>query len=235
MYFDVTRHVCNVSCCEGDQFQLWHTHERECIHRCDVRLTSTEPVLCRQILHECPSSLSQSRCRDPSHLGRCGSFCSSSYSPFFVFFFRFVLQFYRVVAHWRDEVLALYRSRQLCEFALAVDHLQVLNVVPDVGGALQREGVVRVWIRRRRGRRRNHFWVIVYSSFLNAYRIISLVFEIWPYTTFLLLYLIKSADFCIYICAFWSQHVANKLAQEPQKTGNVKDRSINTCWEHPTR
>lgn len=69
-------------------------------------------------------------------------------------FFRFVLQFYRVLAHSQDEALALYRSRQLCEFALAVDHLQVLDVVPDVGGALQREGVVRVWIRRRR---RNHF------------------------------------------------------------------------------
>lgn len=55
-------------------------HTWKCIHRCDVRVTSTEPVL-----HECPSSLNQSPCRDPSYLDRCGSFCSSSYSPFFCF------------------------------------------------------------------------------------------------------------------------------------------------------
>ena len=119
MYFDVTRHVCNVSCCEGDQFQLWHTHERECIHRCDVRLTSTEPVLCRQILHECPSSLSQSRCRDPSHLGRCGSFCSSSYSPFFVFFFFFqiratVLQSRGALAGWSPSTLSFSTAVWVC-------------------------------------------------------------------------------------------------------------------------
>lgn len=45
-------------------------------------------------------------------------------------------------------VLALHRPRQLCEFALVVDHLQVLDIVADVAGAPQRESVVRVWVRR---------------------------------------------------------------------------------------
>lgn len=39
-------------------------------------------------------------------------------------------------------VLSFYRSRQLREPALVVDHLQVLNVVSDVAGTPQREAVV---------------------------------------------------------------------------------------------
>lgn len=137
---DVTQHVCNVS---------WRTH-----------MKMYTPVWCKSHEHRTGpawmSKLLESESLQRSFLFR------QVWKFLFVqlqsvlLFFRFVLQFYRVLAHSQDEALALYRSRQLCEFALAVNHLKVLDVVPDVGGALQREGVVRVWIRRRR---RNHFWV----------------------------------------------------------------------------
>lgn len=148
---DVTQHVCNVS---------WRTH-----------MKMYTPVWCKSHKHRTGpawmSKLLESESLQRSFLFR------QVWKFLFVqlqsvlLFFRFVLQFYRVLAHSQDEVLALYRSRQLCEFALAVDHLQVLDVVPDVGGALQREGVVRVWIRRRRRKRRNHFWVGVCLSVRN--------------------------------------------------------------------
>lgn len=140
---DVTQHVCNVS---------WRTH-----------MKMYTPVWCKSHEHRTGpawmSKLLESESLQRSFLFR------QVWKFLFVqlqsvlLFFRFVLQFYRVLAHSQDEALALYRSRQLCEFALAVNHLKVLDVVPDVGGALQREGVVRVWIRRRRRKRRNHFWV----------------------------------------------------------------------------
>ena len=148
MNFDtgMTQHVCNVS---------WHTHMNMYTPVwCQAHEHRTGPV---QTASAWMSKLLESESLQRSFLFRqVWKFLFVQLQSVFLFF-RFLLQFYRFLAHSQDEVLALYRSGQLCEFALAVDHFQVLNVVPDVGGALQWEGVVRVWIRRRR---RNHFWVL---------------------------------------------------------------------------
>lgn len=88
---------------------------------------------------------------------RVWKFYSSTYSPFSG---SDLCYSFPVFAHLQVDVLAFYRPWQLCELALVVDHLQVLDVVSDVAGTPQREGVVWVWMIWRR----NCFWLSICVS-----------------------------------------------------------------------
>lgn len=70
---------------------------------------------------------------------RVWKFCPCSYNLFSSSYLCYTLT---VFVHLQLAVLAFCCPRQLCEFALVVDHLQVLNVVSDVAGISQREAVV---------------------------------------------------------------------------------------------
>ena len=65
-----------------------------------------------------------------------------------LWFFPFVQQFYSVcAARVHAGVLAFDRPWELREFALVVNHLQVLDVLPDVAGVPLQEAVIWAWRR----------------------------------------------------------------------------------------
>lgn len=157
----------------GDQFPLWHTHRDVYTVCCKAFWIKSVPNVpwtwnwiiwfshwghyCAQctfslILGCAESSLLEiqwisaalSTSRGPSYSVECGNFVHPATVRSLDHICATVLQ--SLYMSQQIEVLAFYCSWQLRELALVVDHLQVLDVVSDVAGTPQREGVI--WVCR---------------------------------------------------------------------------------------